>query len=397
MRKKKILFVIDILQCGGAEKSLLTLLSLIDYTKYEVDLQLFWYGGSLEKLLPKGVHLLPPSTFVSYWKKRYRRIDLKNAIARIKYAIAKRLNTHGNLEILAWKYLSPRIAKNEKKYDVSIAYGQGLSPYYVIDKTYALYKIGWVNCMLRPNKKEYKFRHHYYSLCNAIVIVSDKAYDCLAGVYPDLKYKMSVMYDMLDADIINRMSMQKGSFPESSEGVRLLTVARLENPTKGYDISLRSCSILKERGLKFKWYVIGEGSYRKEMEKYIRSHHLEDTYIMLGEKTNPYPDIRNCDIYVQTSRLEGYCLAIAEARILNKPVVTTEFEAVYCQMVQGKNGLVVPMDNPVAVADAIERLMTDKALYASIVAYLQQEKKGNTEGIKRFYELIEHQECPNKF
>lgn len=65
----------------------------------------------------------------------------------------------------------------------------------------------------------------------------------------------------------------------------------------------------------------------------------------------------------------------AEARIFNKPVVTTEFEAVWQQLVQGKNGLVVPQDH-VAVADAIERLLTDKPLYDSIVACLEQEKKG---------------------
>ena len=94
-------------------------------------------------------------------------------------------------------------------------------------------------------------------------------------------------------------------------------------------------------------------------------------------------------MYVQTSRHEGFGLSIAEARILNKPIVTTEFDAVYNQIVPGKNGLVVPLENPVAVADAIERLLNDKKLYQSIVTYQQQEKKGNTEEIQKFYRLIE--------
>ena len=123
------------------------------------------------------------------------------------------------------------------------------------------------------------------------------------------------------------------------------------------------------------------------MEKYISDNHLKNTFILLGTTPNPYPYIKACTIYVQTSRHEGYGLSIAEARILNKPVVTTEFNAVYDQMVQGKNGLVVKQD-PVAVADAIESLLTDRDLYNSIVTYQQQEKKGNTEEIDKFYKLV---------
>lgn len=96
---KKILFVIDSLACGGAEKSLVTLLSLVDYSKYEVDLQLFGYGGEFEELLPKEVNLLKP---IEYMK--FSSLSLKNAfyysmknskwlffISRIKYTIKLRL------------------------------------------------------------------------------------------------------------------------------------------------------------------------------------------------------------------------------------------------------------------------------------------------------------------
>ena len=110
--------------------------------------------------------------------------------------------------------------------------------------------------------------------------------------------------------------------------------------------------------------------------------------MLLGTTPNPYPYIKNCTIYVQTSRYEGYGLSIAEARILNRPVVTTNFDAVWAQMVQGENGLVVPQD-PVAVADGIERLLNDRQLYDHIVSYQKQEKKGNTEEIGKFYRLIE--------
>ena len=134
---------------------------------------------------------------------------------------------------------------------------------------------------------------------------------------------------------------------------------------------------------------MGRGEYREEMMNYIAENHLENYFVLLGVTPNPYPYIKDCTLYVQTSRHEGYGLSIAEARILNKPVVTTEFDAVWAQMVQGENGLVVSQD-PVAVADAIERLLNDKHLYEHIVSYQKQEKKGNIEEIEKFYQLVEN-------
>ena len=92
-----------------------------------------------------------------------------------------------------------------------------------------------------------------------------------------------------------------------------------------------------------------------------------------------------------SSKFEGYGLAIAEARMLNKPVVTTCFDAVYNQMVQGKNGLVMGM-NGESIADGIERLIRDPQLKLAIVEYLKQEKKGNVEEIKRFYDLLKEED-----
>jgi len=93
-------------------------------------------------------------------------------------------------------------------------------------------------------------------------------------------------------------------------------------------------------------------------------------------------------LYVQTSRHEGFGIPIAEARLLNIPVVTTRFDSVYMQMVDGKNGLVTDIDAE-SVADAIEKIMKDKELYNSIVRYLKTEQKENYESIEKFDKLIE--------
>ena len=170
--------------------------------------------------------------------------------------------------------------------------------------------------------------------------------------------------------------------------VKMLTVARLNNKHKGYDIALNVAKILNERGVDFIWYAVGEGGFRAEMESFIKENNLTDKFILLGAKGNPYPYFRACDLYVQTSRHEGFGLSIAEARILNKPVVTTEFDAVWNQMVQGKNGIVVPID-ATAVADAIQDLIEHPEKMVAISDYQRTEKKGNIEELEKFYQLIE--------
>ena len=392
--KMKLLFVIESLVAAGAEKSLVTFLSLLDYDKYEVDLQLFSYGGEFERYLPKEVNLLPPLDYTRFLNKgmveQLMTFDFKKINARWSYtwAIRRTKTYHMDKARLYWKYVSGCIPQTQKKYDVAIGYAQGLPTFYVVDKAQADLRLSWVNVSYRLQGINKEFQRQFYQKIDHIVTVSDSAYEVFTEVYPEFAHKMSVIWDMQDPTFMQRMAEEKPERELDKTVPCLLTIARLNKPQKGYDISLEACKILRGRGLKFKWYAIGRGSYREEMEEYILANGLQDTFILLGTTPNPYPYIKACTLYVQTSRHEGYGLSIAEARILNKPVVTTEFDAVYNQMVPEKNGIVVKQD-PVAVADAIERLLTDKALYQSIVAYQRQEKKGNTEEIQKFYRLIE--------
>lgn len=124
------------------------------------------------------------------------------------------------------------------------------------------------------------------------------------------------------------------------------------------------------------------------LEEKIGQYGLQKDFILLGVQANPYPYMKAGDIYVQTSRFEGYCLTLTEARILNRPCVATNFDVVYDQMVQSENGLVVEM-TPEAVAEGILRLMRDPALYAHIRQYQQSEGKGNEGEIQRVFRILE--------
>ena len=395
--RKSILFVIDSLHCAGAEKSLTTLLSLLDYSKYDVDLQLFGYGGDLEKVLPKEVNLLEPLIYTNFTEMPVKNsliYSIKNMnvdmfISRIKYSMKIRKNDYSNAQKarVYWQSCSKCIYNSNKKYDITIAYAQGVPTFYVAEKVNAAKKFAWVNVSYKLGEKDRIFQEKYYDKYNKIVAVSDSAKEIFLQTFPKYKNNIEIIYDINSYKIINKMAQNGSSYDDGYNGIRILTIGRLANQ-KGYDYALKACKILNEKNIDFKWYVLGKGPLRNEIEEYIKKNNLEDRFILLGVKPNPYPYIKDCDIYVQTSRFEGFGLAIAEARMLNKPVVTTRFDAVYNQMVHGKNGLVVDM-NGKAISDGIIELMNNKDLKNNIINYLEHEKKGNEEELEKFYKLIE--------
>lgn len=394
--KKNILFVIDSLHCAGAEKSLITLLSLLDYSKYEVDLQLFGYGGALEDLLPKEVNLLEPLKYTSFCDLSFKgaitesikSLNFANFLARLKFTLAIRKEKYTNAQKarIFWQKVSNVIEKNDKEYDIAISYAQGVPTFYVADKIKAKKKYAWVNVSYHLTGLEKEFQKNYYKIYDKIIAVSDSTREILNKVFPEYNNKIEVIYDINDPNFISKMSLIGEAYNDNFDGLRILTIGRLANQ-KGYDIALEACKKLKEKGIKFRWYSLGIGPLKSEIEKYIVDNNLEENFKLLGVKSNPYPYIKNCDIYVQTSKFEGFGLAIAEARMLNKPVVTTRFDAVYNQMIDRKNGLVVDM-NAEAVANGILELIHNKELTNNIIKYLKAEKKGNVEELDKFYDLI---------
>lgn len=396
MRKKNIIFSIDSLHCAGAEKSLTTLLSLIDYSKYNVDLMMFGHGGMLEELVPKEVNILEPLKYIKFTEKSLKESIIytlkkgtyKMLKSRLEFSLAIRNKQYTNAQKarILWQKTSNVIEHNPKKYDIAISYAQGLPTFYVADKINADKKFAWVNVSYRLEDEDRKFQSKYYDKYEKIIAVSHSAKDVFLETFPTYKDKVEIIYDINDFNLISKMANMENGYNDNFDGIRLLTIGRLANQ-KGYDMALEACKILKDKGIKFKWYALGKGPLKDDIEKYIKENELQDYFKLLGVKSNPYPYIKGADIYVQTSRFEGFGLAIAEARMLNIPVVTTEFDAVYNQMVQGKNGLVVDMDSE-SIANGILKLINDEELKNSIVEYLKTEKKGNTEELEKFYELI---------
>lgn len=395
--KKKLLFVNESLSLAGGEKSLINLLSLIDSAEYNVDLQLFSYGGELEAFLPSYVNILPPLKYSKFsalsWVRTFSFKHLINnyklIYSKLKYSFLLRLGKYNNPQKaqIYWEAVSKRFETEPKVYDIAIAYAQGIPTFYVIDKIKANKKIAWVNALMNFEPINKKFQYNYYKRYNKIVTVSDITKKHFSEIFPELINNIVLIWDIIDYKSIKKMSLLEEDVFKKKNEIIILTVSRINKFQKGFDILLETCSLLKARKLDFKWYILGKGEYEEETLKFIAFNGLQNHLFLLGTKINPYPYFKGADIYTQTSRQEGYGLSIAEARMLNTPVVTTKFDSVYSQMIHQKNGLVVDVD-PNQVADAIENLINDKTLYDSIVAFQKTEKKGNSEELQKFYSLI---------
>ena len=394
--KKKILFMINSMGVGGAEKSLSSLLSLFDYQRYDVYLQMINRGGVFEKLLPSQVHILPRQPYFAF----------------CNLPLAKQL-TSGNIRFLKARFLvRSQLKKNAQKgnplhatqafwagakdaldplpdeYDVAIAWGQGTPTHFVAEKVIAKKKIAWINADYEAVGHNKDFDQEIYGEYDFIVGVSDQLSEKLKAVFPMYADRVVTVYDINSEKLIMNMAEETVALPPL-HGTIITTTGRLVKQ-KGYDIAVEAARILKEQGVDFTCMICGDGPERNMLESRIAQYGLQGDFLLLGAQANPYPYMKAADIYVQTSRFEGYCLTLTEARILNRPCVTTRFDVVYDQMVEGENGLVVDM-TPEAVAEGILRLMRDNALYDHIQQYQQTEKKGNEEEIEKVYRLMENE------
>ncbi|MBQ2812853.1 MAG: glycosyltransferase [Clostridia bacterium] len=182
------------------------------------------------------------------------------------------------------------------------------------------------------------------------------------------------------------MAEEKAAEYENIESTILLTVGRMA-PPKGYDIAVDAASILAENGVDFKWFAIGKGEHQAEIEQKIKEKNLEDKFILLGERANPYPYINGCDIYVQPSYYEGKSIAIDEAKCFAKPIVATRFTTVLDQLADGETALLAEIDAK-SVAEKIMQLMAEEKLREHLSENLKKEKLGNEEEINKFYKML---------
>ena len=390
---KRLLFVVGSLSMGGAEKCLAEMLRHVDLGRFEVTVLALAYEENMHQFDPRIRVIngyssfdrvnLPISQFVPQALKRFRFL----AVARkIGYWMDCRKGDKHPGQVM-WRRLSGYVEPFEESFDAVIGYGQGTASFFAIDKVpRGGMKILWVNTDLVRARYDIAGLTEFYDRADRIVTVSENVRRNVANWFPDCREKISVFYDIID----NRTIMEKGSEPDPypvNDKPRLLTVGRYCE-AKALHLAIEAAAILAEKGMEFCWYLVGEGNLRPALEEQIRSLGLEDSVILTGMQSNPYPWFANCDLYVQSSVFEGSCTTLTEAMIFNKVVVTTDIEIAFEKIIPGKNGFICSQ-NGQAIAEIVEKLLTDTALKMKMESWMAQNPVCYGNQMKDFYDLLE--------
>jgi glycosyltransferase involved in cell wall biosynthesis len=384
MKPKTILFVIESLHCGGAEKSVVTLLQNLDYKAYNVDLLLIKKGGEFEKFVPKEVTVI--------FKDIYSKNPLKHTISRLCFWFLKKQshNKGYNTAHTFWTAFSKSIPVHQKKYDVAIGYSQGFATYYVAEKTYADKKLAWLNIDYKHARHFAEFDYTFYKQLNSVVCVSPECETAFINEMQVIEKNLptTILKDITDEIIVKKLSTEQKGFITDEGVYNLLTVCRLAKQ-KGLHLAVNAAEILKNKNIHFKWYIIGEGTERNFLEQEIKNKGLEAHLILLGFKENPYPFMNTCNIYVQTSLFEGLGLTVIEAASLHKPIVTTNFPTSYHILTHEETGLICTMDAH-AIADSILRYINDTDFSKKVINNLSKQKNTDKEtSLNTFHQLIQ--------
>ncbi|MED0992666.1 glycosyltransferase [Bacillus nitratireducens] len=391
--KKDVLFVINNLNCGGAEKSLISLLNTMDYSRYNVDLFLFKHEGLFLNKIPKQVNVLeePPGyqlfdmPIKAAIMKCLRQGRLDIALSRVCAGyIFKSEKNKARCEQRVWRYLSKSLQNISKKYDVAIGYLEKNPVYFCIDKVNANKKIGFIHTDYDKLGMDPNIDMGYFRSLDHIVTVSEECANVLKQRFAIYNDKIGVIHNIVSPSTINKMSQEKVDLER--KGVNLVSVGRLSHE-KGFDLAIEACKNLVGDGYEIKWYIIGEGEGRGKLEKMIEENHLQDHFLLLGLKENPYPYIREADIYVQPSRFEGKSIAIDEAKILHKPIVVTNFSTAKDQIKNEENGLIIDRDAH-SLSEGIKKLIHNEELRNRLIKNLSDEELGTESEIKKLYTLF---------
>ena len=195
--KKKLLFIIDSLNSGGAEKSLISLLPLIDYARYDVDLIIFKRGGVYENYVPKEVRIVDYDLYESNLLGK-----MKELFCHALLSPQLRLNKKRHGAEIHWRTMYRFYHDFPGEYDAAIAYQQGVPTFFVATKVNAKKKLAWINADIFAAGYDLEYCRQFYEQMDSIIAVSKKLENLLCAKTPWMMDRLNCVYDIINPDVI---------------------------------------------------------------------------------------------------------------------------------------------------------------------------------------------------
>ncbi len=347
---------------------MISALNAVDYSRYAVTLYI--RKDRLELLgsvNPNVSKIIVNDDKTKYYRKpRIAVMELLIRMRRLFHRDTERLFQKQSQAIaeLRQKYEYERFFKNAQDYDVAVSYIQGYTAQFAADYINADRKIMFFHT---STDDHHALHDKVMEKYDRIVAVSNGSLSALKGFYPQHSAKMMCLENCADAPGLRRLAEEYDpALPK--RGLILCSCGRFA-AVKGFDLAVKAALRLKEAGMDFCWYFVGDGPERRHIEALVRENALTENIVITGLLNNPYPYIKACDIYVQPSYEESFSLTLLEAQIICRPSVSTVTVGGRTLIRGGVNGVLTDIDDA-ALADTIIRLAQDKELRDKIVENL---------------------------
>lgn len=340
--KKSIIFLIPNLKHGGAEKVLVNLVNNLNKDKYDITVQ---------TLFDVGVHK-------------------KNLAKHIKYKSFLPFEFRGNSYL--FKLFSPRFWWKRivsGHYDYAISYLEGPTSRILSGCTdNDTKKIAWLHIELNtPALASQGFRSveeakMAYNSFDKVIAVSNNVKECFLNQIK-LEHDIEILYNTNETEqileksliTINDNRFVKDQIPN------ICSVAKLMK-TKGFDRLINVHKQLLQEGLLHRVYILGIGEEKTFLESQIQKHDLQDSFILLGFDENPYKYVANCDLYVCSSRREGFSTAVTEALVVGTPVVSTDCSGAKELLGENNEYGIVVENSEEGIYAGMKKMLSDKEL-----------------------------------
>ena len=340
--RKKILFIINTLRDGGAERILVNIVNHLDPAQYDIEVRLIYQRGVYLDQLNPNVKLTfiagAPGTFWAKWVSRF--------LPRLSSGFLHKLLIRGT-------------------YDTEVAFLEGYATKIVAGAPEGTHKVAWVHCDVTKTewitgvfRTEQGFIDCYQKI-DVVVSVSASVRDAFIRRFGNVK-KHLVKYNPVDDRDIKEKATEQLPVKKQIDRIALISIGRFMAPKKIIRL-LRALKHLTDEGYKMTLWLIGDGEEREELLRFIENNELENIITMPGYVANPYPYIQAADLYVCSSIYEGYSTAATEALILGTPVLTTDVSGMREMLGDSEYGLIVD-NNDDAFEQGLKKLLDNPDL-----------------------------------
>lgn len=385
--KKDILLILGVADTGGVAKSMLSLLNVLDRNRANISLLVFNDKGAFQNQIPNDIQVITDEriTALSLGVSGLSSLLKKGHYFLAIFSLFRCFLSQIDKSSAGWLMAKLMPCVTKKEYDLIVDYGGQQLLYYMVDKLNGKKKISFFHNDYRKWRYYERMDRKYYAHVDGIYSISNVCIEALKEVFPEYAHKVRMMENISSPKLIHQLAEEPITIKRKHRYV--LTSLGYVCKRKGSEIAVEVARMLKEAQIDFEWWFIGKIQNDMDYRVYVKQHGLENNVKFLGVQSNPYPFLKEADIYVHLAKYEGKSIALDEVKILCKPVVVTNFSTVHDQFEDGVNASICEMNAESAYQKVLD-LIHNQDLRQQYTQYLEDNIVDNSIEVNKLYSLL---------